>query len=62
MMIVVQKSIPDAVYEEIRSYYPDFRVWWDYGQPGKTYYYAVLDISDREFLLFKIRWGEYFAV
>lgn len=55
-------SLPVRVIQEIRTYHPEFRATEDSGYQGRRYWYYVVDLDEKEYTLFALRWGEYFAV
>jgi hypothetical protein len=62
MMMIVKTHPAQDVKEEIRKTHPDFAIKSDYGYQGRVYFYATVNLTDREYTLFLLRWGEYFAV
>lgn len=63
MLWLTDRPIPREVLWEIRETYPSFSMRTDYGQPGRTYQYAVMDHpGERQLMLFRLQYGEYFAV
>lgn len=63
MLWPTDRPAPKQVLWEIRQRHPSFAMRVDYGPPGKIYRYAVIDNpGERELTLFRLQYGEYFAV
>jgi hypothetical protein len=63
MLWLTDQPMPKEVLWEIAKKYPSFYMRTDYGRPGRNYQYAVMDDpGERQLMLFRLQYGEYFAV
>jgi hypothetical protein len=60
MILYPKHKIPYSVVFDIQNHHPTFAVMEDHGYLGKKWFWAAVDLSDREYIMFLLRWGEYF--
>lgn len=60
MILTPKKRVNLSVLTEMKESYPDLTVNTDYGYQGNRYVYYTVRLSDREYFLFMLKYGEYF--
>jgi hypothetical protein len=60
MLLVPSKRINASVFWEMKNTYPDLTSTEDYGYQGRRYVYYTVNLTDKQYLLFMLKYGEYF--
>ena len=59
-MLIPKKRVNLSVLTEMKDTHPDLEVKTDYGYQGNRYVYYTVTMTDSQYFLFMLKYGEYF--
>jgi hypothetical protein len=60
VILIPKKRVNLSILTEMKDKHPDLEVKTDYGYEGKLYVYYTVRLSDQQYFLFMLKYGEYF--
>lgn len=60
MILIPKKRVNLSVLTEMKDTHPDLEVKTDYGYQGNRYVYYTVAMTDSQYFLFMLKYGEYF--
>lgn len=59
-MLIPKKRVNLSILTEMKDTHPDLEVKTDFNYLGNRYVYYTVTMTDRQYFLFMLKYGEYF--